>query len=161
MQQRSEAFYRALLETGWDLISVVDPEGRRIYVSPTYGRLLGYRSEQLLGRHVLELVHPDDSAEARRELERSGGGHGAECMHTRRVRDAAGWWRTPEVRAKSLIDDLEVGGIVVTGQDVTDREELAHDFRNVLSVIKTTTGLAMRSCEDQALLDPTRPKRWC
>jgi signal transduction histidine kinase len=90
-------------------------------------------------------------------------------MHTLRVRDAAGSWRWLHVRAKSLIDDPEVGGIVVTGQDVTPQAELAAhvqqaqtmdalgrlaggvapDFNDPLTIIVENVHLVLTEVEDE------------
>ncbi|MEJ2287684.1 MAG: diguanylate cyclase [Deinococcales bacterium] len=43
-----------------DTVCVVDAEGRYVYVSASCERLLGYTPEELVGRNMIELVHPDD-----------------------------------------------------------------------------------------------------
>lgn len=43
-----------------DTICVVDEDGRFMYVSASSEKLLGYRPEELLGRNMIELVHPED-----------------------------------------------------------------------------------------------------
>lgn len=43
-----------------DTVCVVDEHGCYVYVSPSMEKLLGYRPDELLGRNMIELVHPDD-----------------------------------------------------------------------------------------------------
>lgn len=43
-----------------DAICVVDKEGRYIYVSASFETIFGYTSDEVLGRRMIELVHPDD-----------------------------------------------------------------------------------------------------
>ena len=43
-----------------DAVCIVDPEGRYLYVSAGFERIFGYRSDEILGRRMIELVHPDD-----------------------------------------------------------------------------------------------------
>jgi diguanylate cyclase (GGDEF)-like protein/PAS domain S-box-containing protein len=43
-----------------DAICVVDTEGRYVYVSAAYERIFGYTPEEVRGRPMIELVHPDD-----------------------------------------------------------------------------------------------------
>jgi diguanylate cyclase (GGDEF)-like protein/PAS domain S-box-containing protein len=45
-----------------DAVCVVDTEGRYIFVSASFQRILGYGPEEVLGRQAFELVHPDDRA---------------------------------------------------------------------------------------------------
>jgi diguanylate cyclase (GGDEF)-like protein/PAS domain S-box-containing protein len=43
-----------------DAVCVVDCEGRYRFVNAGFERILGYRADEVLGRRMIELVHPDD-----------------------------------------------------------------------------------------------------
>jgi diguanylate cyclase (GGDEF)-like protein/PAS domain S-box-containing protein len=43
-----------------DALCVVDEQGRYLFVNPAYERIFGYRADEVLGRPMIELVHPDD-----------------------------------------------------------------------------------------------------
>jgi len=43
-----------------DAICVVDKEGRYVYVSASFERIFGYAPEEVIGKRMIELVHPDD-----------------------------------------------------------------------------------------------------
>lgn len=43
-----------------DAICVVDREGRYLFVSAAFQRIFGYAPEEVVGRHMIELVHPAD-----------------------------------------------------------------------------------------------------
>jgi diguanylate cyclase (GGDEF)-like protein/PAS domain S-box-containing protein len=43
-----------------DAICVVDKEGHFLYVSAGGERIFGYKPEEMIGRQMLEMVHPDD-----------------------------------------------------------------------------------------------------
>lgn len=43
-----------------DAVVIVDPEGRYVYVSAGFERIFGYAPEEVVGRQMLHLVHPDD-----------------------------------------------------------------------------------------------------
>jgi diguanylate cyclase (GGDEF)-like protein/PAS domain S-box-containing protein len=45
-----------------DAVCVVDPEGHFLFVSASFERIFGYAPEEVLGRRIFELVHPDDRA---------------------------------------------------------------------------------------------------
>ncbi len=45
-----------------DAVCVVDAEGRFVFVSAASERIFGYTPDELLGRPMIELVHPDDRA---------------------------------------------------------------------------------------------------
>lgn len=43
-----------------DAVCVVDKEGRYVYVSASFETIFGYTPQEVLGRRMIELVHPDD-----------------------------------------------------------------------------------------------------
>lgn len=43
-----------------DAICVVDTEGRYVYVSASFERIFGYAPSEVIGRRMIDLVHPDD-----------------------------------------------------------------------------------------------------
>ena len=59
----SEAQFRQLIESSPDAIGAVR-DGAYVYVNPALVRLLGYeRREDLVGRPLVEILHPDDRAQ--------------------------------------------------------------------------------------------------
>jgi diguanylate cyclase len=43
-----------------DAVCMVDPEGRILFVSTSFERILGYAPQEVLGRKTFDLIHPDD-----------------------------------------------------------------------------------------------------
>ncbi|HKI58019.1 MAG TPA: diguanylate cyclase [Trueperaceae bacterium] len=56
----SETLLDKILDLLVDTVCVVDGDGRFLFVSAAAEGLLGYLPDELLGRNMLELVHPDD-----------------------------------------------------------------------------------------------------
>jgi PAS domain S-box-containing protein len=119
--RRSEAYYRSLIDHGWDLTLVADAEGVVRYASPSVARLLGYEAEEVVGQSAFGFVHPDDVHEVERAFEtwRSAVGFGPSLQM--RVRHRDGRWRNFETVGNNLLEDPVVGGLVVNARDVTDR----------------------------------------
>ncbi len=42
------------------MFSAYDPEGRLVDVNPAWQRVLGWERHQLLGRPIMDFLHPDD-----------------------------------------------------------------------------------------------------
>ncbi len=60
---RREAHYRTLVEAA-PVAILIQREGRAVFANATAARLLGARApEQLIGRRMLDLIHPDQRAE--------------------------------------------------------------------------------------------------
>jgi PAS domain S-box-containing protein len=60
-----------VLEELKDLMYILTPDGRILYISPSAKLLLGYDPEELVGKSVSEIVHPDDSTLYIREFNES------------------------------------------------------------------------------------------
>ncbi len=58
--RESENRYRTMAENAYNFIALTDTEGRFTYVNPMFETALGYRREELIGKSVFSLVHPDD-----------------------------------------------------------------------------------------------------
>lgn len=67
-----EESLRLITESISDLIVVIDGEGRCTYASPSHSRELSHRPADLLGRPLLELVHPQDVGTVRSALRTCG-----------------------------------------------------------------------------------------
>lgn len=114
--------FRVLIEKSADAVTILARDGRTLYGSPSAEQVLGYAGEEFAGREVFAFIHPDDIAAAKRQL--------AEVMTApQRVvtgelrclrKDGACRW--VEYSGTNLLEDPNVGGIVVNYRDVTERK---------------------------------------
>lgn len=120
----SEGRFRSLVQNASDLITVVDAGGTITYESPSKERILGYGPQELVGRPVLEHVHPDDLEQVSVELGNvlSRPGYLSEEPAEFWYRHADGTWRYLESLAMNLLEDPGVGSLVITSRDVTERK---------------------------------------
>ncbi len=94
-QQRadSDRRYRLLADNIAELVCVHDAQRRFVYVSPSVRAMLGHRPEELVGRGMTELVHPDDvSAVEQATAPLAGGVETAASYRVRRAGDAGWAW---------------------------------------------------------------------
>lgn len=59
-RERFRSRYRLLAENASDVISVADNHGTFEWISASVTELLGWRPDELLGKPIIDLVHPDD-----------------------------------------------------------------------------------------------------
>jgi PAS domain S-box-containing protein len=126
-----EQLFRLISENAADMIAVVDMDGRRLYNSPAYEKVLGYSAAELESGDSLEHVHPDDrqrvidAAEMARVT-----GRGQRIEYRMRHRDAS--WRDLESTANVVRDaNGTPTRLVIVNRDITDRKRaeamLAHN----------------------------------
>jgi len=58
--EASESRYRLLADNASDMISAFGPIGDIRFISPACRPILGYAPEEMIGRRVVDLTHPDD-----------------------------------------------------------------------------------------------------
>jgi diguanylate cyclase (GGDEF)-like protein/PAS domain S-box-containing protein len=114
-----EDHLRALMRHSFDVLVVVDDQARLL--RPAANRILGYPEGSLTGRNTLELVHPDERVEARGALARAVSSEGVPIRLQTRLLHADGGWRRFELVLTGRRADPSIGGVVVNGQDVTER----------------------------------------
>jgi two-component system cell cycle sensor histidine kinase/response regulator CckA len=161
---RSEEYFRSIVENVSDIIAIMELDGRLRYGSPSVGRVLGYSRRTLRGMRGLDLIHPDDAAQAASYLARQIDDPAAAQTIELQVRHANGAWRSFEIMATNLVKKGRTSAIVLNARDITGRKLLeaqltqanrlgalgrlaatvAHEFNNVLMGMQPFAELMQR-----------------
>src|SRR5260370_2168323 len=124
-----EKLFRLITENAADMIAVVDMEGKRIFNSLSYEKVLGYSLNELKESSAFEQIHPDDRESVKSagdEARRTGVGRPLEY----RVRHKDGTWRVLESTASVIRDAKgEPQHLVIVNRDVTERKRAAEALR--------------------------------
>jgi PAS domain S-box-containing protein len=132
--RESEERYRLIAEHTGDVITLVDQEGRYIYISPASQKVLGYDPAALLGTSSTDLIHPDDLASVA-EPWANAQGQGSRRA-TVRYRHAAGGWRWLEVHGTATVQHDRRYAIYVS-RDVTERRQAEEALRRSERLYRT------------------------
>ncbi len=120
--QMSENRFRSLVQSGSDMIGILDEEGRYTYKSPTITKVLGYTQEFLLGKSAFELIHEDDLEQVKADFAKVFFNTSV-AFKPFRVKDSNGNWRWIESIVTNLLNDPAVKGIVTNSRDITEKKK--------------------------------------
>jgi PAS domain S-box-containing protein len=126
-----DQLFQLISENAADMIALVDSEGRRLYNSPAYEKVLGYTAEDLKTTSSLEQIHPDDRPRVLIAAESARLNGSGERMEYR-IRHKDGSWRTLESTASPIRNAKgQIDKLVIVNRDITERkraeELLAHN----------------------------------
>src|SRR5580700_5521199 len=117
-----DQLFQLISENAADMIALVDIEGRRLYNSPAYKKVLGYSAEDLKDSSSIEQIHPDDRPRVLAAAEKartSGRGERVEY----RILHKDGSWRTLESTASAIRNPKgQTEKLVIVNRDITERK---------------------------------------
>jgi PAS domain S-box-containing protein len=131
--------YEDLVEGLGDMIYTLDLEGRFTYINSAGLSLLGYRPEEILGRHFTEVLTPSAARVAREHFERGVAGT-----------ESTPFFEVQAVRSDGAIVDVEVrAGSLYRRSRLIGRQGVARD----ISALKQLQAEVKEKSERLALLE--------
>ena len=128
--EREELFH-LISENAADMIAVVDMDGKRIFNSVSYQKVLGYSPEELQASSGFEQIHPDDRERVKNaaaDARRTGIGKTLEY----RLRHKNGAWLVLESTSSVIQDaDGQPEKLVIVNRDVTERKRADEALRRL------------------------------
>jgi PAS domain S-box-containing protein len=144
--QRSEEYFRSLIENALDIITVIDTGGTIRYGSPSLKRVLGYEPQELIQRQFVSLVHPEDVSRVD-EVLASAETRGSTSQSVEfRFRHKNGSWRVLEAIGQHFNHDTSAPSYVLNSRDITERkrdEEALRQANETLAAVIETSPLAI------------------
>ncbi len=158
MQENSAEFTKKQeMEEGWkdhertlsrladnmlDMISEIDINGVRTYVSPSHKTVIGYEADFLKGRSVFEFTHPDDLERVKYEFNKGIKEQKPVKIEYRRIHaDGHYIWVESIGNPVYSKDGKFIGGIITT-RDITERKKYEKALEYRLAIEKLITSLA-------------------
>jgi PAS domain S-box-containing protein len=179
--EESEMQYRLLAEYASDVIARIGLDGKYLFVSPSSAHVLGYEPAEVIGRNMLDAVHPDDSRKALATFKKALA-HPAGSSVILRVKHKDGRYRWLETAGRRVRDPQTgtANEIIIVSRDISERKNaeddrldmerrllhtqkleslgvltggIAHDFNNLLTAMLGNMELAQVFLKEN---DPAR-----
>ncbi len=180
--QESEEKYRFVAEHAQDLITITDKIGNFNYVSPSILNFTGFTPDELIGKDIFELIHPDDkqivTANSRQLLENK-----ATSPFEIRLLTKNGSYIWIECNVSTVKDATGINKFMSISRNITerrlDREEknmalnkaemlvnklsvvggfVRHDIRNKLVIISSTLYLSKKYSNGNVIMQQQMEK---
>jgi diguanylate cyclase (GGDEF)-like protein/PAS domain S-box-containing protein len=128
--REQKEFFHLIAENIGDFIAVLDPEGRRIYNSPSYMQFFGSKRD-LRGTDSFAEIHPDDRERVRNAFNDTVKiGRGRQLEYRMVIND--GSVRVMESRGNVIRDkNGKVTRVVVVSHDITERKHMENQVRQM------------------------------
>ncbi|MFN8666038.1 MAG: diguanylate cyclase [Gemmatimonadaceae bacterium] len=119
----SELRFRLLAENGSDVVSLHDPSGRVVYISPSCERVLGFAPDEVMRMSPFALAHPDDRDRLRRHFDDLLRGAPVAALSCRMLHKT-GQHLWLEMMWRAIVDeDGRVSRLQASSRDVTERKD--------------------------------------
>ncbi|MCW6506629.1 PAS domain S-box protein [Lichenifustis flavocetrariae] len=119
----NEARYRLLADNTTDMITHMDLDGRRLFVSPGSRNLLGYDPDELNNTNPHDMIHPEDAPQLRQVFADLSSGRVAQAVNVNRLRHKQGQWIWVEASLQVLLDqEGKPAGFVGAVRNIMDRK---------------------------------------
>ena len=121
--RESQERYKLITENSNDIVSLMDPEGNYLFLSPSIKDTMGYSPEEMLGRNTTEFIHADDVEMVVSIIAEAVKNKTKEAGAVFRFKHKSGEWRWLKVTGGVILDDDENPIYIRSNKtDITDRK---------------------------------------
>ena len=135
-RRESEERLQLLVKNSSDVIAVIDAAGRLRYVSPAEEPFSGFQAEELVGKTIRDVVHPEDLDATLRAFQAAIAqpekSHRVECRHVHKTRG----WIPVEIVGQNFLDEPAVQGVIVSVRDVSERRQAEEEMSRQLAELR-------------------------
>jgi diguanylate cyclase (GGDEF)-like protein/PAS domain S-box-containing protein len=142
--RQSEERLRALHRNASDIVAVLDAEGVITYEASSALPILGYRTEDLVGRPLRDFVVRDCATDVRGFVSSLLADAEATKTIELRARHVDGTFRDFEVIGKNLLHDPAIQGLVVNLRDISERKRFVAELERLSETDALTDTLNRR-----------------
>ncbi len=121
--KESEEKFRTIIQHLSDIILILDNNGKVLYESPSVSKTFGYKPGYLVGKNGFNFIHPDDIAIAASQLESVINKKNEFIPTELRIKHKNKSWIYVEIIGDNLSEYPSIGGVLLTGRDITKHKE--------------------------------------
>lgn len=145
LEQRKDHFYRKLTENGSEVLGIVDRNGIMKFVSSTIEKEFGYTPSEILNQSGFKYIHPADLEKVYEGFQEVLDTPNTQLTATYRYQHKNGNWCYVENFVKNLLDDKDIGGIVINFRNINayilNQQKISEKERYYRSLIENSSDI--------------------
>jgi PAS domain S-box-containing protein len=126
--EKREKRFRAMVQSGQDMIALMDASFKIHYLSPNYEKITGYTFRYLLDIEDQDVIHSEDLARLRSEASKVLT-QGTVTLSPYRFKAKDNSYRWFETTITNFLDDEDINAIVCNTRDITSRRNAEEAIR--------------------------------
>lgn len=136
--EEREKLFRTITENMYEIVGLVNFDGKIEYISPSIEKILGYNAKDLMGKKVLELdlIEKDDMEKLIYNFMKNEEKYPRLKVETR-VKNVGGEYLWFEVTANTLETDGE-NKVVFSAREVSDRKRLEENVKEYMKNLESS-----------------------
>lgn len=131
-----EERFRKLVRNSGDMMAILDPDGRFLFIGGSIESVTGYESEELIETGIYDRTHPEDIQTVRNLLAPNHvpehGSHRVEF----RFQSRDGSWKMLEAVSSNLVGDPVINGIILNIRNLSDRKQAEEILRQTTELYR-------------------------
>jgi hypothetical protein len=125
-----------LVDSARELFTLLSPQGTILFASAGFARLLGYPTEDLIGRPILSLLHPNDADAFSHGLNDLSANGPRGCAGRCRLLSKDGSWRWFDASGKDCTRVRGIEALLVSFLDVTELHRMEAERQVISEVVQ-------------------------
>ncbi len=149
-----------------DIVTLVNKQGIIIYNNKTIKKILGYEAEELNGRHILELIHPDDKEIISEKFNNILTKEGIDKLAEFRFCSKSGKYLLIESIGNVQLNNPAFNAIILISRDITEKRKiedsikaseeklrsLIHNITDIITIISVSGDIIYQSASARQLM---------
>jgi len=153
--------FKILSDNSFDIINILDREGKILFESIATERILGYKAGERIGQVAFNFVHPDDIEHIAIEFQDLIQNPQNQKVLEFRFKHINGSWKWLETSGQNFLDNPHIKGIIINSRDITDRKttekNLKENEQRVTSILNNITDIVWSIKMPELKLDYVSP----